>query len=634
MKRKAIEAVTMLERKLKPTKADYTAFTQILDVKGEKTLILDLYDTRKITKVQKLMPEKRYVTDTKDYETYTPDNTNSWGKSGLERDWYCMPSLHFPPGEETAIYELLPVAQWGDSAEKRLEENERNIKREKADKKREYHQNSIDKQMKLVKELPAGAKKWMIKLFKTDHFIFYETLTKKKAAGVCSSCSAEIEYDREQEKPQHNEPCRCPVCKKRGIYKAKGKQNNVSLEKKAIVMQKTEKGFVSRHFELNYEANETGECIKAFEAARSLYDGKCVRDYYSYVSHYYSDDIRWTDSNRNGTMVGTGYVYTKNLDEVLDGTPYKYCAMAELQKNIDGPIRHTRLLELFETHPFIEYMIKMHLYRLTNEYLENPYGAGLDYNQTRPDKLLKLPKEKINELIRINGGITALHRLRVECTMKRSFTAEEAGIIDRYRVNVGSLLEIEEYTGMTKFLRYLKIQLGQKKESGYFINDWKDYIRMQQASGLQLTTANMFPRNLKEEHDKMLKAINTMKDIEKNEKYQEIARQYIKRYSFSNKGLVVVIPESLEDIVKEGNEQHHCVASYVNRVAAGETCILFVRQEEAPEKPFYTMEIQDVTIIQCRGKYNENQTPEVKAFLSKFRKEIEKRKELSIRIPA
>lgn len=629
MKRKAIEAVPILERKLKPTKEEYTAFSQVIEVKGDKILILDLYDTLHITKSQKLIPKKRYVTNTKEFETYTPNNLNPWGKSGLETDWYHVPPMHFPKGEADAIYEVLPVPRWSDSIKERLQENEQKIKNNTAAKKRQYHQNSIDRQMQLVKELPKGAKRWMINLFSKDHFIFYETLSEKKAAGVCSSCSAEIDYNRDREKPRHNELCRCPACGKSGIFKAKGKQNQVQMKKKAIVMQKTEEGFVSRFFEIDYRANPTGESIRMCEEARTIYNGKSRKDYFPY-----SSEQCWTDANSYGTVKGTGYVFTKNLNEVLDGTPFKYCAMSELQENIDGPIHHTKLLERVEYHPFIEYMIKMRLYRLTNEYLERPYETDLDYEQKRPDKLLKLPKDKINELIRINGGISALQRLRVESTMKRSFTAEEAAIIDRYKVDLNGLIEIEQYTGMTKFLRYLKNQIGRKKESGYFINDWKDYIRMLQADGLELTTANMFPRSLKEEHDKMLKAIETMKNVEKNEKYQEIVPQYKGQYSFSYKGLFIVVPESLEDIVREGNEQHHCVASYVDRVAAGSTCILFVRQEETPDQPFYTMEIQDVSIVQCRGKYNESQTPEVKKFLEKFRKEIEKRKEVAIRIPA
>lgn len=633
MKRKAIEAVPMLERELKATNEEYTVFSQILDVKGEKTLILDMYDThsRNYSGNKKLFPEKRYVTDLNDFETYTPDNTTPWGKAGLATDWYYIPSMYFPKGQKKAINELLPQPRWRDGAKERLEENEQDIKREKADKKRQYHQNSIDRQMQLVKELPKDANQWMRKLFAKDHFIFYETLTEKKAAGVCSSCTAEIQYDRSLEKPIHNDPCRCPVCKKKGIFKAKGKQSSIHMEKKAIVMQKIEAGFVSRFFELRYGANSTGESISVCEAARTIYNGKGIKDYYSYS---YYGDCRWTDSNNTGTVKGTGYVYTKNLDTVLDGTPFKYCAMADLQNNTDGPIQHTRLLERFERYPFIEYMIKMRLYRLTNEYLENPYEADLDYKQKRPDRLLKLPKDKINELIRIDGGIHALLRMRVEITMKRSFTAEEAGIIDRYKVSLTSLLEIEQYTGMTKFLRYLKKQLRNRKVSGNFINDWKDYIRMLQADGLELTTANMYPRSLKAEHDKMAAAIKTMKDNEKNEKYKQMVTQYKEQYSFAYKGLFIMVPESLEDIVKEGNEQHHCVASYVDLVAAGGTCILLVRKEEAPDKPFYTMEIQDIRIVQCRGKYNEDQTPEVKKFLARFKKEIEKRKELSIRISA
>ena len=68
---------------------------------------------------------------------------------------------------------------------------------------------------------------------------------------------------------------------------------------------------------------------------------------------------------------------------------------------------------------------------------------------------------------------------------------------------------------MTRFLRYMSKSLDSRQEAGNFILDWKDYIRMQQTSGLQLTTANLFPRSLKAEHDKMLKTIKDMEDLEK-----------------------------------------------------------------------------------------------------------------------
>ena len=635
MKRKAIEAVPMLERELKQTKEDYTVFSQLVEIKGEKILILDLYKTRCISKKSKLIPEKRYVTDRRDFETYNPKNTKPWGKAGLETSWYCMPDLYFPAGAAVAVYEFLPPASWGDSAEKRLQENERDIKSETAQKKKEYHQNAIDRRISLVKDFPKGAVQWFYQLFEKEHFIFYETQTKVKAAGVCSHCQKEIIYDRRAEKPMHNMPCKCPYCGIEGLYKVKGKQDQVHVHKKAIIMQKIEGGFVSRFLELKYRASPLGESIDFdhVEVARSTYNGKRRYDDYSYY-RYYTDEITWTDSNVNNINKGIGYLYLDNLEEVLDRTPFKYCALGELQKHTNGPIHHTALLENYERMPYIEYMIKMGLYRLTEEYLEHPYTSTINYKEKRPDKILNLPKDKIKQLITENGGLDMLKRLQVEVILNRSFTEEEVNIIQRHKVNVEQLPGVMEYTGMTRFLRYMSKSLDSRQEAGNFILDWKDYIRMQQTSGLQLTTANLFPRSLKAEHDKMLKTIKDMEDLDKNKKYQEIKGQYVDRYSFEYKDLVIIIPETLQDIVKEGNKQHHCVATYVDRVAAGQTCILFLRKKEEPDQPFYTMEIQGTDIIQCRGKCNADQTSEVKSFLKAFKTYIEKQKFEADRIPA
>ena len=86
--------------------------------------------------------------------------------------------------------------------------------------------------------------------------------------------------------------------------------------------------------------------------------------------------------------------------------------------------------------------------------------------------------------------------------------------------------------------------------------------------------------------------------------------------------------------MKEGNKQYHCVATYVDRVAAGQKCILFLRKKEDPDQPFYTMEIQGTEIIQCRGKCNADQTSEVKSFLKAFKTCIENQKFEADRIPA
>lgn len=633
MKRRAIEAVPMLKRMLSPTKEEYTVFSQLLDTGQDKILILDFYKTRPLEKRKKLLPQKRYVTDKKDFETYFPGQEKPWTKASLKRLNY-MPSMLFPKGAAAAVYEYLPKPSWGDEPERRLSEHESRIKDEKSRQKKLYHQNAINRRISQVQDYPPGAEAWCLDLFKDHHFIFYETINQQRAAGICSKCLNTIEYDRTKEKPRHNKPCCCPNCHTEGIFKAKGKQGEIQIRKKVIIMQKIEGGFVSRYLDLEYRGSSYGEHLfgGGAEVARATYNGKRV--YYDYYDSYME---KWTDSNISNVQFGRGYLYTANLPEVFSGTRFQYCALSELQNHTGGPVNQKSFLEHYESRPFLEYMIKMGLYRLTEEYLDNICTPLIDGTGKHPGEVLRLPKEKIRALSRADGGLDLLKRYQIEHQLGRVLTEEEMNIILTYRVDTDSLLWVKEFTGITRFLRYLVKQVEMRNEqyAGYFINDWLDYLRMYQSAGLELNNSNMFPENLKEEHDKHLEAIKTMQEEENNRKYQTIRKQYEERYSFSWKGLCIKVPASLADIVTEGNEQHHCVATYVDRVAAGETCILFVRKKKEPDQSFYTMEIKDSRIIQCRGKNNRDQTQEVEELLKKFKQYLEDQKLKAIRsIPA
>ena len=72
------------------------------------------------------------------------------------------------------------------------------------------------------------------------------------------------------------------------------------------------------------------------------------------------------------------------------------------------------------------------------------------------------------------------------------------------------------------------------------------------------------------------------------------------------------------DISKEGQSLHHCVGTYIDRVCNGETAILFIRSNDDLGKSFYTMEVKNNKLIQCRGMNNCDMTDEVKSFVSSF----------------
>lgn len=51
--------------------------------------------------------------------------------------------------------------------------------------------------------------------------------------------------------------------------------------------------------------------------------------------------------------------------------------------------------------------------------------------------------------------------------------------------------------------------------------------------------------------------------------------------------------------------------------------ILFIRQEEKPDEPYFTLEYRGGKVIQCRGKNNCNMNTNVNAFVKVFEKKMQ-----------
>lgn len=112
-----------------------------------------------------------------------------------------------------------------------------------------------------------------------------------------------------------------------------------------------------------------------------------------------------------------------------------------------------------------------------------------------------------------------------------------------------------------------------------------------------------------------------MNDEKKQEKLEEtIMRRGWKEYEMETEGMLIRLPREVGEIREEGHALHHCVAGYIDRMIEGKTCILFIRRKEAPEKQYYTIEVKEGKIMQCRGKNNREMTTEVKEFVSLFEK--------------
>lgn len=134
--------------------------------------------------------------------------------------------------------------------------------------------------------------------------------------------------------------------------------------------------------------------------------------------------------------------------------------------------------------------------------------------------------------------------------------------------------------------------------------EYRDYQNMLERLGVDFKgDFRIMPKNFKQAHSDAIDAYNNMKDEIKKQGYHKRLQkllgleQTIGNYTF-------VLPKELQELKEEGKILSHCVGTYADRVASGETVIVFVRQKEKIDNPLYTLEISNGKIVQLRGKQN------------------------------
>lgn len=144
------------------------------------------------------------------------------------------------------------------------------------------------------------------------------------------------------------------------------------------------------------------------------------------------------------------------------------------------------------------------------------------------------------------------------------------------------------------YMRYKERTDPQIERKQNMAKDWLEYLGW--CRELKYDLNNMFvymPNNFKYVHDRTAKEYQALQDkkaaAEKGrkevavQKAMEQTRKAMEEIFMKNrgtsafqirgKGLILLVPQSGDEIRKEGEVLHHCVGSYVDRVARGETSI-------------------------------------------------------------
>lgn len=181
--------------------------------------------------------------------------------------------------------------------------------------------------------------------------------------------------------------------------------------------------------------------------------------------------------------------------------------------------------------------------------------------------------------------------------------------------------KIPKGVGMVRFQNWV---IKNKVDFTYYL----DYLGM--LSDLSIDPTNnenlIIPKDLEKAHDNAVRLLNILfeenlkKIKEKEEQEYREAMKSREKLQMTIDGFAFMVPEKLEDLIKEGKELHHCVGSsaYVEKHRKGQTTILFIRKVDEATKPLFTLEYKSGEIIQIRGKHNVSAPPEVVEVANKW----------------
>lgn len=250
-------------------------------------------------------------------------------------------------------------------------------------------------------------------------------------------------------------------------------------------------------------------------------------------------------------------------------------------------------------------------------------------------------KQRINRLRDIDGDSNTLIWLQYEESHRLKISQKALKWLLNNKVYPRELTWMKIRFSPEQMMNYITRQQAESypgMAAHSVISQYEDYMDMCNKLSKDTSDPMVYrPKELKRRHDEaVLEMEANSARIEAEEwsrKYPEVEKvlKEIKpKLEYKNDDYEIIVPQKTVDIVLEGRYLHHCVASsdrYFDRIKSHETYICFLRKNEEPDTPFYTIEVEpDGTIRQHRGAMDEEpELDKVKPFLRDWQQAIKKR---------
>lgn len=311
-----------------------------------------------------------------------------------------------------------------------------------------------------------------------------------------------------------------------------------------------------------------------------------------------------------------------NVDVVEKAKAFKYSAFKMFISDNNEDISY-KYLDFYCKHPVLcERLVKEGYGEILAQKFRQKGPIKLNYKAETVKGFFKMNNSELKILKQIND-IKAVNVKSYGLPLTKQ--TYEYSKRENYSMNdiKFSLSKKEIPCECSELINYL---VKQKSDSSIYF----DYVKWLIKYKFELTHKSLFPRYLKQEHDKMMKydaRCEALKEAKKNEKKiktfeKEILPFIQKVFTFNDDKFLIRPFSNIEEIIEEGQTQSICVGSqhYTNKYISGETYLFCLRQLDYPDTPFCTIEVSpNGTLIQARAKFNGSPTDEAKVFIDKWK---------------
>ena len=167
-------------------------------------------------------------------------------------------------------------------------------------------------------------------------------------------------------------------------------------------------------------------------------------------------------------------------------------------------------------------------------------------------------------------------------------------VIQNYNLDLDAFLEYCLYLNHVESVSIKKLMA-----------DYPDYLRRElHLKGGRMARMEKYPQtwlsatHKQQQEYQNLQHLERMEENGNTEKFDNSIKAN-KHLEWEQDNYLIRMPTSAEDIRDEADQMHHCVATYIPQIEAGEKIVMFMRDKENPDKSLVTVEVIDGAITQA-----------------------------------